>query len=32
MRRFRSIRWITTLATLTALLLASGAGNKWGYH
>jgi hypothetical protein len=30
MRQFRSIRWITTLATLTALLLASGAGNKWG--
>lgn len=29
MRRLYSIRWITTLGTLTALLLASGAGNKW---
>jgi hypothetical protein len=29
MRRFCSMRSITTLATLTALLLASGAGNKW---
>jgi hypothetical protein len=29
MLRFRSIRWLTTLGTLTALLLASGAGNKW---
>jgi hypothetical protein len=29
MRRLYSVRWITTLATLTALLLASGAGNKW---
>ena len=29
MRQLRSIRWITTLGTLTALLLASGAGNKW---
>jgi hypothetical protein len=29
MRRYISLRLITTLSTLTALLLASGAGNKW---
>lgn len=29
MRRLLSMRWIITLGTLTALLLASGAGNKW---
>jgi hypothetical protein len=25
----RNSRWIFTLATLTALMLASGAGDKW---
>jgi hypothetical protein len=25
----RKYRWVLTLATLTALLLASGAGDKW---